>query len=123
MGHGVVADEMTGGCDGASDLWALTDVVADEEECGAGVVLGEYVEEAFGGEVVGAVVVGEGDLVWVRSGDEELAEELGLRGERGVGDGAGCCGCGGEEGCGGLCLCHACVFFGSPPPLFIIGRR
>ena len=111
MRHGVVADEMAGGCDGASDVRTLTDVVADEEKGGADVVLGEDVEETFGGKVVGAVVVGEGDLVRVRSGDEELAEELGLRGESGVGDGAGSYGRGGEEsGC--LCLCHGCAFFG-----------
>ncbi len=46
-------------------LGALADVAADEEESGAGVVAGEDVEEALSGDVVGAVVVGEGDLVWV----------------------------------------------------------
>jgi hypothetical protein len=58
----VVADEVSGGCDGAGDGGALLDVAADEEECGAGVVAGENFEEALGGDVVGAVVVGEGDL-------------------------------------------------------------
>ena len=65
VGHGVVADEVSGCGDGADDLRALTDVIADEEEGGANVVVGEDVEKALGDDIVGAVVVGEGDFVGV----------------------------------------------------------
>jgi len=112
VGHGVVADEVSGCGDGAGDLRALTDVVADEEEGGANVVEREDFEKAFGDDVVGAVVVGEGDFVWVARGNEDLAEELGLRGERGVGesarDGGRCCE--GDGGCGG-CGAHRSIKF------------
>ena len=100
VGHGVVADEVAGGGYGAGDLWTLEDVAADHEEGGAGVVAGEDFEEALGGDVIGAVVVGEGDLAGFLRGYEDLAEELRLRGEGGVGAGSGG-GCGGEERCGG----------------------
>ena len=63
----------------------LTDVAADEEEGGADVVAGEDFEKALGDDVVGAVVVGECDFVGVAAGDKDVAEELGLRGESGVG--------------------------------------
>ena len=66
VGHGVVADEVSGCGDGAGDLRALTDVAADEEEGGAYVVAGEDFEKALGDDVVGAVIVGEGDFVWDR---------------------------------------------------------
>src|SRR5260370_26187219 len=64
MGDGVVANEVAGRGDGAYDLRALADVAADEEEGGADVVQGEDVQKALGDDVVGAVVVGEGDFVW-----------------------------------------------------------
>ena len=89
VGHGVVADEVSGCGDGADDLRALTDVAADEEEGGADVVAGEDVEKALGDDVVGAVVVGEGDFVGIAAGDEDFAEDLGLRGESGVGAATG----------------------------------
>jgi len=109
VGHGVVADEVSGGCDGASDGGTLLDVAADEEERGAGVVAGEDFEETFGGDVVGTVVVGEGDFVWVLAGYEDFAEYLGLGGECGVGECA--CGGGGEKCCDSeLVRCHV---FGS----------
>ncbi len=76
VGHGVVADEVSGRGDGADDLRALTDVVADEEEGSAVAVAGEEVEKTLGDDVVGAVVEGEGDFVWVARGDEEFAEDL-----------------------------------------------
>ena len=66
VGHGVVADEVSGGGDGSGDGGTLADEAADHEEGGADVVAGEDFEEALGGEVVGAVVVGEGDLFGVR---------------------------------------------------------
>jgi hypothetical protein len=100
VGHGVVADEVAGGGYGSGDVGTLKDVAADHEEGGAGVVAGEKLEEALGGVVVGAVVVGEGYFVGVGRGYEDLAEELGLSGEGGV-DAGPCSGCGGEEGCRG----------------------
>ena len=47
--------------------------------------LGEDVKKALGDDVVGAVVVGEGDLVWFAGGDENFAEDLRLRRQCGVG--------------------------------------
>jgi hypothetical protein len=85
----VVADKVSGCGDGAGDLRALTDIAADEEEGGAYVAVGEDVEKALGNDVIRAVVVGEGDFVWVAAGYENLAEELGLRRERGVGEATG----------------------------------
>ena len=63
VGLGVVADEVAGGVDAADDLGTLADEAADHEEGGAGVVLGEEIEECVGGDVVRTVVVGEGDFV------------------------------------------------------------
>ena len=95
----MVADDVASGGDGAGDLRTLADVAADHEEGGADLVAGEDFEEAFGGEVVGAVVVGEGDLFGAAGGDEDGAEDLGLGLEGGI---RSCtCGCGGEEGGGG----------------------
>jgi hypothetical protein len=79
VGHSVVADEVAGCGDSADDLRALADVVADEEKSGADVVAGEDFEKALGDDVIGAVVVGEGDLVGVARRYEDFAEELRLR--------------------------------------------
>ena len=76
VGHGVVADEVSGGGDGADDLGALADEAADEEKAGSDLVAGEDFEEAMGGFVVGAVIVGEGDLVRTAWCDEDLPKEL-----------------------------------------------
>ena len=62
MVHGVVADEVAGGGDGSGDAGALADEAADHEEGGADFVAGEDFEETLGGDVVWAVVEGEGDL-------------------------------------------------------------
>ena len=79
MGHRVIADEMSGCSDGAGNLWTLANVAADEEEAGADVVLGEHVEKELSDDIVRAIVEREGDFVWIASGYERLAEELGLR--------------------------------------------
>ena len=84
MRHGVVADEMSRGRDGAGDLRALTDVVADEKETGADVEAGQDIKESFGDDIVGTVVVSEGDLVWVWRGDKNFAEDLRLCRQCGV---------------------------------------
>ena len=77
------------------------------------VVPGENVEKALGDDVVGPVVVGEGDFVWVAGGDEDFAEDLGLRGKSGVGaatgearsgESCGCCRNGGSVHCVNLSL-------------------
>ena len=78
--HGVVANQVTGGVDGPSDLRPLAHEAANHEERSADVVAREYVEELHGRGIVGTVVVGKGDLGWVVSGDEGAAEELRLRG-------------------------------------------
>lgn len=85
VGHGVVADEMASGGDGAGEVGTLADEVPDEEEGGADLMAGEDFEKALGGGGVGAVVIGEGDLVGIRPGYDDLAEDLGLRPESGVG--------------------------------------
>ena len=100
VGHGVVADEVSGGGDGADERGALADEAADEEEGGVDLVAGEDFEQPLGGGVVGAVVVGEGDFVGIGACDEHPAEELGLRPEGGVGSGSADGG-GGEDGGGG----------------------
>ncbi len=99
----MVADEVSSGSCGADDLRALADEAADHEERGAGVVAGEDFGQALGGDVVGAVVVGEGDLAGIVAGDDDRAEELRLRSQRGVGTSPGseektCSGCGLGEG-------------------------
>ncbi len=72
----MVADGVAGGGYGAGDGWALADEVSDHEEGGADVVAGEKFEERIGGNVVGAVVVGERYFVGVAAGDDGVAEEL-----------------------------------------------
>ena len=75
----MVANEVARGGDGADNLRALANESADEEEGGADVVLRQDVKQTLGDDVVGSVVVGEGDFVGVAGGDEDLAEDLGLR--------------------------------------------
>ena len=100
VGHRVIADEVAGGGDSAGDLRALTDVAPDKKKGGADVVDGEDVEKALGDDVIGAVVVGERDFVWIAAGYKYFPEELGFRRECGVGAATGeeaCC----RECCGG----------------------
>jgi len=98
VGVGVVADEVSGSVDAANDFGALADEAADHEEGRSGVVAGEEFEERVGGDVVGAVVVGEGYLVGVGASDDRVAEELGAGAESCIGEGeargdgyGGCC--------------------------------
>ena len=100
MGHGVVANEVAGRGHGTSDLWTLADETPDEEEARANLMVGEDVQKPLGGDVVGAIVIGEGDLVGVMAGDENRSEELGLRRKSSVGEGPGSCS-GGEDDGGG----------------------
>src|ERR1700722_5001545 len=119
VGHRMVADEVAGGGDGAGDLGALADVAADEEERRSDLVAGEDFEEALGGDVVGAIVVGEGDLVGVAARDEGGPEELGLWGEGGGGPGASGGGGCGEDGGDCLGLRHLLLPPHPPPPGYI----
>ena len=57
---GVVADGVSGGEDGAVGFGVTADVVADAEEGGGDGELVQHVEQAGGGDGVGAVV--EGDI-------------------------------------------------------------
>src|ERR1700730_6100449 len=95
--HGVVADEVSGGGYGAGDVRALTDEAADHEEGRADVVAAEECEESFGSDVVGAVVVGEGDLARALRGDQDFAEDLRAGPEGGVGARSGGGGGGGDR--------------------------
>jgi len=62
--------------DATDNLATLADEAADHEERGASVVEGEDVEESVGGDVVGAVVIGERGFVGVVPGDDGVAEQL-----------------------------------------------
>ncbi len=95
----MIADEVAGGGDGAGEDGALADKAADQEKRRADFVAGKDFEQAFGGGVVGAVVIGKGDFAGVRAGDEDVAEELRLRPESGISSGT--CGGGGKDGGGG----------------------
>ncbi len=79
VGHAVVADQVSGGGDGAGDLRALANVAPNEEEAGADIVVGEDLKQALSDNVVRAIVEGEGDFAWIVAGYECLAEELGFR--------------------------------------------
>ena len=57
----------------------LANVAADEEEAGANIVAGEDLEKALRDDIVGAVIEGEGDFVWIIAGNEGLAKQLGFR--------------------------------------------
>ena len=96
--HGVVADDVAGGGDSAGEGGGAEDVGADEEEGGLDVVDGEDFQELGGGEGVGSVVKGEGDLRGVGRGDEDGAAELGLGVEHGIGCRAHGQAGGGEDG-------------------------
>lgn len=79
MGDSVVADEVTCGLDLADDVWPPANVAADEEKGGADTVLREEIEEASGPGIIGAVVIGQGELCGIGAGNQGAAEELGLR--------------------------------------------
>lgn len=96
--HGVVADDVAGGGDGAGEGRLAQDVGADEEEGGSDVVGGEGFEELGSGGGVWAVVEGESDLLGLGRGDEDGAAELGLRVEHGIGCRADGQAGGGENG-------------------------
>ena len=62
MGEGVVADDVAGFDDLAGNFGTLLDVASDQEECCVHAVLRENFEQAQRVRIVGAVVVGEGEL-------------------------------------------------------------
>lgn len=88
MGPAVVADEMAGVGDAASERVLGFGELADHEECGMDVVFGEDVEQARRPCGVRAVVEGEGKLARGAWGDESAAEDLRGGPVGGVGDGA-----------------------------------
>src|SRR5579883_1577703 len=89
---------MPGRVDAAGEVAALANEASDEEKGGTDVVAGEDVEELLGAGVVGSVVVGEGVFVWVASGEDGAAEELGGGPHGGVV--VSTCGKAGGRGCG-----------------------
>src|ERR1700722_6445437 len=62
MGEGVVADDVACAFHFSDDFRTLLDVASDQEKCCLHVVIGEDVEQSHRVRIVGAVVIGEGDL-------------------------------------------------------------
>jgi hypothetical protein len=67
---------VSGSVYGAGDLGPLADEAADHEEAGANIVAREDLKQSHCGGVVGAVVVGEGDLGGVSASNDGAPEEL-----------------------------------------------
>lgn len=95
VGDGVVADEVTGSVDFADEVGTLADVAADKEEGRTQAMLREEIEQMPGPGVIGAVVVGQGELSGITARDEGMSEELRLRIHRRVRTDSG-----GKAGCG-----------------------
>src|SRR5271163_3610161 len=70
VGHGVVANQMSRGVNGADDVRALTGEAPDHEKRRADLMLGQDIEQLKGIRIVGAVIESEGDLIGVAVGDE-----------------------------------------------------
>ena len=92
----MVTNDVAGLSDGAGDFRMLSDVTSDEEKSCVHVVFGEDVEKAQSVRVVGAVVVGEGELAGVvAKAGKSLSAPLGGWSDgliaRGDGDCGGSC--------------------------------
>src|SRR5580700_5096399 len=98
MGHGVVADNVSGLVDGANDVGPLADEAPDHEEAGAELMLGEDFEQLVGTGIVGAIVEGERDLIGIAVGNESGTEELRPGREGGIDTGSGKGSNGGSDG-------------------------
>ena len=70
---------MSGVNDGTRDLRTRFDKPADEKECCVDLMMGKYVEEPFGMDVVWAVVVSESQIARIRTVRKRRAEELRAR--------------------------------------------
>ena len=99
----MVADDVAGFDDFAGEVGALLDVASDQKKCCVHVVLGQDFQQAQRVRVVGAVVVGEGELLGAaRQAGEGAAVPLaggrhGLVAGGGSGGGGGRCGEDGSE--------------------------
>ncbi len=88
MRPGMIADEVAGIGDAASEFRLGLSEFADHEECGAHVVCGKNVEEARRPRRIGAVIEGECEFAGIARGHESAAEKLGGGPMRGIGEGA-----------------------------------
>jgi len=75
---GVIANGVSSGGDATRDIRLGGYVLADKEERRFHVVLGEHVKKMQRVRIVGAVVVGERELLGVGEAVERPAEQLGL---------------------------------------------
>src|ERR1700731_3014960 len=62
MGEGVIADDVSGLPDGASNIGTLLHVAADHEERCMHVILGQYIEQPQRVRIVWPVIEGERDF-------------------------------------------------------------
>jgi hypothetical protein len=63
VGESVIADDMSGFDDFAGEVGTLLDVASNQEKCGMHAVLSEDLQQPQRVRIVGAVVVGEGELL------------------------------------------------------------
>ena len=91
----MVADKVTCGADNARNFWALANKAPDEEEGGFDVVGGEHIKQLLGIWIVRPVIIGKGELMRSRAGDDDSAEDL----RRGPHGGVGISACS-QGGCG-----------------------
>ena len=100
LGEGVVADDVAGLDEGASDFGMLANVESDQKKSCVDVVFGEDFEKSQTVQGVGAVIVGEGELAGgARQSGESLAIPLaGRRHGLVTGGNRGCGGDGASEG-------------------------
>ena len=100
MAPGVIADEVSGVGDAANELRLGLGKLADHEERGAHIVLGEDVEQTRRPGGVGAVVEGEGELAGAARRDERPAKDLRGGPQGGIGEPADAKpGCAGDAEC------------------------
>jgi hypothetical protein len=76
MAHRVVPYQMTGLQYGAGHAGTKADVIANQEEDGADLMLRQKVEQTLGVGIIGAVIESQRDLVNIWTGDQGPAKEL-----------------------------------------------
>jgi len=75
----MVPYQMTGLEYGAGQVGTNADIIANQKEDGADLMLGQEAEQLQGVRIIGAVIEGERDLVRIKAGNQGPAEELGGR--------------------------------------------
>jgi len=81
MGHGVVADKVPSGLNGAHDIWPLTDKTPDHEEGSAYFVLIQDFEELPSVGIVGSIIESKSDFIGITARYQGPSEELRTGGE------------------------------------------